>query len=736
MLHVLRFMGGAVERRPGRVLVVLAGLTLVLGGFASQQSTETDLTAFAPEGELADTLELVQREFAAGGVTVQVVVDAGEGGNVLDPDGRELAELLRSTLAADELVSGSLADTPGALVTYLDDPTGALLSTDRTGVDVARAGLVIVELDADLALADAAEAELRVDELVSQVAVPDGFVVGAFGQTIVADRLQADSESEMGSLLMLSFVLIIAILSAQFRRVSDVALGLVGLVVAITWMFGVGVLLGPEYLGLVGPFTQVSIIVPVLIVGLGVDYAIHLTYRYREERRHGLSSGRAANASVRTVGGALVLATAATVLGFLTNLISPLPPLRDFGIFTASGVIAAFVVMALLVPSARNLLDRRRARRTRTWRATRSDQAGSDGVLARLMGRTAVLAQRMPVVVLGVALVVTAVAAGAATQIESRFSQDDFIPEGSDVALLVERIDGLFGGDIAETTYVVVDGDVANPSAGAAIDAFIGAVASVPDVRVSDAGAQVIALPENGTRSVLAVSTNAGQEGAKDLARALEAASAPLTAAGLEVRITSEMLVVEDTLDALTSSQARGIAFTLVAALLLLVSYYGLVERRPLIGAITMVPSVAVVAWVLGTMWLLGYSFNVLTAMVASLGIGIGVPFGIHITHRFLEDRRRYDTVDEALAHTLTHTGGAMAGSAATTVAGFGVLVFASLAPMQQFGTIVAITILYSFLAAVVVQPSCLKLWAEWRSRKGDVVELAPDQDHRVLEPV
>jgi predicted RND superfamily exporter protein len=132
----------------------------------------------------------------------------------------------------------------------------------------------------------------------------------------------------------------------------------------------------------------------------------------------------------------------------------------------------------------------------------------------------------------------------------------------------------------------------------------------------------------------------------------------------------------------------------------------------------------------------LGYSFNVLTAMVASLGIGIGVPFGIHITHRFLEDRRRYDTIDEALSHTLTHTGGAMAGSAATTVAGFGVLVLASLAPMQQFGTIVAITILYSFLAAVFVQPSCLKLWAEWRARKGDVAELAPEHDHRVLEPV
>lgn len=102
-----------------------------------------------------------------------------------------------------------------------------------------------------------------------------------------------------------------------------------------------------------------------------------------------------------------------------------------------------------------------------------------------------------------------------------------------------------------------------------------------------------------------------------------------------------------------------------------------------------MVPPIAVVARVLGTMWLLGISFNVLTAMVASSGIGIGVLFGIHVTHRSLEDRRRYDTIDEAIPPT----GGGLLASAATTDAGFGVLMLASLQPMRQFRLIVAITI-------------------------------------------
>jgi uncharacterized membrane protein YdfJ with MMPL/SSD domain len=104
--------------------------------------------------------------------------------------------------------------------------------------------------------------------------------------------------------------------------------------------------------------------------------------------------------------------------------------------------------------------------------------------------------------------------------------------------------------------------------------------------------------------------------------------------------------------------------------------------------------------------------------MIASLAIGIGVPFGIHVTNRFLEDRRRYPDLLVAIRQTVTHTGGAMAGSALTTAVGFGVLVLSALEPIRQFGLIVAITIVYSFLAAIVIQPSFLRLWGDHQVKR------------------
>jgi uncharacterized protein len=80
-----------------------------------------------------------------------------------------------------------------------------------------------------------------------------------------------------------------------------------------------------------------------------------------------------------------------------------------------------------------------------------------------------------------------------------------------------------------------------------------------------------------------------------------------------------------------------------------------------------------------------GIPFGPVTATISALAIGIGVPYTIHITHRYQEDRLRHgEDLDAAMRSTVRHTGGALAGSAFTTMAGFGVLITSSLVPFRQ----------------------------------------------------
>jgi hypothetical protein len=113
-------------------------------------------------------------------------------------------------------------------------------------------------------------------------------------------------------------------------------------------------------------------------------------------------------------------------------------------------------------------------------------------------------------------------------------------------------------------------------------------------------------------------------------------------------------------------------------------------------------------------MFVLDIPFNVLTGMITSLTVGLGVAYSIHLSERYNQELARTGDVWTAMDRAVTGTGGALLGSAATTVGGFGVLVFAILPPLQQFGLITGLTIVYAFLASVLVLPSLLVVWTRF----------------------
>ena len=182
--------------------------------------------------------------------------------------------------------------------------------------------------------------------------------------------------------------------------------------------------------------------------------------------------------------------------------------------------------------------------------------------------------------------------------------------------------------------------------------------------------------------------------------------------------LANEIISLEVT-DSLTDSQGTSILLTIVAALVVLVLFFWATEFRPMLAVLSVAPILLVLIWVLGTMVLLGYSYNVITALITALSIGIGVDYTIHITHRFLEEREHgAGSIAEAINSTMHTTGGALIGSALTTALGFAVLVFSPIPPMGQFGLLTAITVAYSLIAAIVVLPPMLVIWAayhDWR---------------------
>lgn len=844
MKALVHFLSGAAQRAPVFIVVVVLIATVLLGALNSQMVRETGQAGFAPDTPEIQASNRIGELFASGASeeVMQVVI---KGDDVISAAGlRAVSEINR--LVAESKAGAFVSEQPQrpGVVSFLDGVLGSatqqgispdqlsdaevkqmyqqaaeLAPPEQSGflaqlasqnadlsVPSAPAGLAIVFLDAsqfegDDGFTQLVDLEVELSQALKNIDAGDGISVEAFSFSLLFGE-DNDFLAEVGRLFMIAIAIIVAILGFVYflrpkgrltligalrRSGADIVLTMGVILMAIVWEQGIGVLLGPGYLEVVGPFNEIGQIIPILLVGLGVDYAIHLTARYREELGEGRDVAVATGRAISTVGVALILATVTTAVGFLTNVFNPLPALADFGILSAVGILSAFILMLTFYPAVRLLLDRRAERAGRLPSAALAAGA-TERFLPRLMARTAVLAEHAPIPTLIIALILGGVGYFGLTQLSTEFSFTDFLPEDSPAVSTLNTLSEDFGGGFGESTAVLIEGDVATPEVYNAmleswrgladtenVTVFGGFASALSPVSVvatlvqpTEASGGQPAAPEfaqlafsNGLQQDLSMSpdadvnaifaaalaanpdqmgqvlsgsageftaaqftiqTSAGESGAVALQSDLTNDFAPVAAAGLDVTPTSQEIISAVIIQNLSDSQVRSLFITLVAAMLLLVVNFWFESRRPFLGVITILPVVLVVLWTFGMMAATGIPFNPITATLSALAIGIGVPFTIHVTHRFQEDRIRFDQLDEAIRSTARHTGGALAGSAFTTMAGFGVLMTSSLKPFAQMGQVTVYAIGFALIASVLVLPSMLALWDGWHRRRGDAV--------------
>ncbi len=101
--------------------------------------------------------------------------------------------------------------------------------------------------------------------------------------------------------------------------------------------------------------------------------------RYQQEWHKGLSRKEAMQATLKDIGLALFLTSFTTAIGCASLLVSPLPPVKEFGLVAAAGVIFAFLVAIVLIPNALMLIP---AEKVKT-----SKGAGNVGGWERLLQR-------------------------------------------------------------------------------------------------------------------------------------------------------------------------------------------------------------------------------------------------------------------------------------------------------------------------------------------------------------
>lgn len=157
------------------------------------------------------------------------------------------------------------------------------------------------------------------------------------------DKRIVDGQFKSLAMSLLAVLIIIAV-GFGVRSVKGAFLQIIPLVVAILILFGMMGFAGIEL-----NFT--TALLSSIVIGVGVDYTIHLVWRYREERRNGLEAAEAMKKSIHTVGRGIILNAFSVIIGFVALVFSAFLSVRFFGILMVVIIFVCLIGGLLLVPA-------------------------------------------------------------------------------------------------------------------------------------------------------------------------------------------------------------------------------------------------------------------------------------------------------------------------------------------------------------------------------------------------
>jgi len=324
--------------------------------------------------------------------------------------------------------------------------------------------------------------------------------------------------------ILLAIVLIVFLVGALLRSYWSSAMVVAGLGVTFLAYLGLWNLLG------IAKSLFVTLIVPITILAFGVDFFVHGFGRCREEQADGVPSERIYPIGMTRVAGAVVLALLTSVLAFASNVVSGIPAIAEFGIAAAVGLIVAYVVLGNVAPKLVLAVEtgigpqpRRTGLRLGTrlgfllmtlvggaivmmcvvqpplgalallivfiplfivvpYRTTRrrNHAAADRGVPAdvtvrtggrgvRAAGSAVHFMARWRVITVPLVLVAAGAGFWAATNVDQEFEVSDFVSSETDLVKSLELRDEHFAGSTGGEAYLLVEGNLTEPSNLAAL---------------------------------------------------------------------------------------------------------------------------------------------------------------------------------------------------------------------------------------------------------------------------
>lgn len=606
------------------ILAATAVVSLIAVAMLFRMQFNADISSFALTGSEAGESFVALQEKYESADPINVVVTLPEGETFRSKQGLVALVELRdemlgvegvesvATIVPDEnpitgapITASDIAAAPDAMVVSLIDesPVASLLLDDS-----GRNTLMLV-MPADDAVALARS--------LADVSPPDGVEITLSGNPVIF----ATVLDIMSWFLLIIPPLVIGLLIVVFYlTIGDLRLSALSLLPAglgALWTFGL-------IFGLGLKVDIVTLLVPIFVIVMGSADGLHFVTHFQESAQQSDSVGRV-RAALSEVGVPMILTTVSTAAGFLSLLATGVSPIRQLGLFAAVGICFAGVISFFSLPA---LLSRVTVTTT-----------GNNAILGPRVttGLKTLVRTRTPAIVICGAIVVFSAIFIPRLQVDS--DQLFFFKDGDPVRQAFAKTEEVFGGATPLAGEFVFE-----PTQGLAgldrVTAVSREFEQLPGIQRVFSAADVAAVLSPDEMRDLVTGGIAFPLGDMVSADGLRFMVFPsdFTTADLEMWVTfaeetpeirtlTGMPIVWDEIARLVlNAQMTSIivAFVLVS-LMLLIAYRNIRETL-----VALVPIALTIATVLGFLALSGINLNLVTAILSSIVIGVGIDYAIH----------------------------------------------------------------------------------------------------------
>lgn len=484
----------------------------------------------------------------------------------------------------------------------------------------------------------------------------------------------------------------------------------------------------------------IGILVPVMMIAIANNYGIHFIIKYQElnAKYPDMTMKQIVKEAILYLKKPVILTGLTTIVGIAGLIAHILIPARQMGVVSAVGIAFALLLSLTFIPAMMLFFKKGKIQKSFSER--------KNGFLSKILTGLAGFISKRPRQVIWIFVIFLIAVVSGVYKFKVASDFDDILPANHPYNISLNIANEYFGG--TKKISLMFDGDMKDPKILKRMDFYeqelekmpeIGSVTSIasmirimskaindpgeklydkiPDTR--DAIAQYLELysmsgdPEdfedfvdfNYTKAVLYIQYQA--DDIKTMNKIVTKVES-LTEDDENMSHIGGFSLVEKELSLATGiGQKNSLIFAFFAIMILLM----IIFKSKAAGLIGSLPLLFAVVCTFGLMGWTGIELNIVTALLSSISIGLGVDYTIHIFWRLKTELKSGKSYPEAIAISLKTTGRGITINAFSVIVGFSILFLSAFPLIQSFAFLIIMSLLLCLMCAIILIPAiCILL--------------------------